>query len=157
MSHTRTLDTPARALLALLFLVNGGFKLASWGATAGQMAQKGIPLVPFMLAASAAIELGGGLSLMMGWHPRRAALLLCLYLIPVTLTFHAFWREAGAAAQTQLMSFLKNLSIMGGLLAVAAPTVLAELEDPRGKAPPAGEGSIGPASEGPRASSPSAA
>jgi uncharacterized membrane protein YphA (DoxX/SURF4 family) len=41
-------------------------------------------------------------------------------MIPVTLVFHRFWGVAGAEQQMQLINFLKNLSIMGGLWAVAA-------------------------------------
>ncbi|HYT56152.1 MAG TPA: DoxX family protein, partial [Verrucomicrobiae bacterium] len=51
---------------------------------------------------------------------RWGALLLFLYLIPVTLIFHNFWAYSGIEMQTQLVNFLKNLSIMGGLLLVAA-------------------------------------
>jgi hypothetical protein len=49
------------------------------------------------------------------WWP-----LLFLYLIPTTLIFHNFWAFTGIAMQTQLVNFLKNLSIMGGLLLAAA-------------------------------------
>jgi putative oxidoreductase len=150
MSHTRTLDMPARALLAPLFVVSAALKLMHWTETVARVAQHGIPFPTASLAIATAVELGGGLALLLGWGARRAAVVLLLYLIPVTLTFHAFWRETGGAAQLQLVNFFKNLALMGGLFAFARPTVERELEHARGQAPPAGEGTIGPRSEGPR-------
>jgi putative oxidoreductase len=43
---------------------------------------------------------------------------LIIFLIPTTLIFHDFWTYEGAAAQNQMQHFMKNLSIMGGLLFV---------------------------------------
>jgi putative oxidoreductase len=43
-----------------------------------------------------------------------------LYLIPVSLVMHNFWAYAGMERVDQMMHFLKNLSIMGGLLMVTA-------------------------------------
>jgi putative oxidoreductase len=55
-----------------------------------------------------------------GYRTDLSALAVFLYLIPVTLVFHAFWGVPGPEAKMQLINFLKNLSIMGGLLSVAA-------------------------------------
>ncbi len=60
------------------------------------------------------------MALLVGWHTRIAAGILFLYLIPVTLTFHNFWAYSGSMRQTQMINFLKNLAIMGGLLEFCA-------------------------------------
>ncbi len=109
-----------RLLLALIFIVSGTNKLVHWSQSAAFMASKGLPLVPLLLGLAAVIELVGGLMVLIGYRADLGALALFVYLIPVTLVFHAFWGLHGMDAQMQMVNFLKNLSIMGGLLTVAA-------------------------------------
>lgn len=66
------------------------------------------------------VELGGGLALLFGYQARLAAALLALWLVPVTLTFHNFWAFHGPDQQAQVVNFLKNLAIIGGLLRLAS-------------------------------------
>jgi putative oxidoreductase len=47
-------------------------------------------------------------------------LILALYLVPVTLLCHNFWAYHGMDQQMQMINFLKNLAILGGLLALAS-------------------------------------
>ena len=120
MAQQYYLIAVGRVLLSLVFILSGISKIIDWPGTAAYMAAQGLPLVPLLLGLAAAIEILGGISLLLGWNARWGAWLLFLYLIPVTLVFHNFWALAGAEQQTQLVNFLKNLSIMGGLLLVAA-------------------------------------
>jgi putative oxidoreductase len=68
------------------------------------------------------VELIGGLALAFGIFPRVAALALIAFLVAATLVGHAFWlAPAGTPVFVgQLINFLKNLAIMGGLLFVAS-------------------------------------
>src|SRR5688572_19319425 len=109
-----------RVLLAIIFIKSGWGKIGGWDATAGYMASKGLPLVPVLLALTIAIELGGGLLLAAGLRARWAALLIFLFLIPVTFVFHPFWGIPADQVQNQMNHFLKNVAIMGGLLVVFA-------------------------------------
>jgi len=109
-----------RTLLGLIFVVSGAIKFINWDQTAGYMTAKGLPVVPLLLAIAAITELVGGICVIIGYRTDVAGLALFLYMIPVTLVFHRFWGVAGAEAPMQLINFLKNLSIMGGLLALAA-------------------------------------
>jgi len=109
-----------RILLATLFILSGFGKIAGYEGTAGYMASKGMPLVNVLLPAAIAIELGGGLLLALGYKARWAALAIFLFLIPTTLIFHAFWGIDPKEAATQQINFLKNVSIMGGMLMVFA-------------------------------------
>jgi putative oxidoreductase len=43
---------------------------------------------------------------------------LALFLVPVTLIFHAFWGAAAAEFQNQLNHFLKNVAILGAMLVI---------------------------------------
>ena len=108
-----------RVLLAILFVLSGFNKLTSIDGTIAYMQHGGVPMATLLVYPTILLELGGGLLLMLGWQTRRVAVLLFLFLIPVTALFH---NPAGdpAQAQTQMINLLKNLSIMGGLLYVAA-------------------------------------
>jgi putative oxidoreductase len=118
--NARYLVMFGRVLLSIIFLLSGLGKIMDWNGTAQIMASQGLPLIPLLLAGAIVTELAGGLSVLLGWKARWGAWLLFLYLIPTTLIFHDFWAFTGTEMQTQLVNFLKNLSIMGGLLLVAA-------------------------------------
>lgn len=109
-----------RTLLSIIFLVSGAGKLMHWHGTVVFMAAKGMPAVPVFLGLAILFELGGGLSLLTGYRARLTAIAVFLYLIPVTLIFHNFWAANAAHYQMQLVNFMKNLAIMGGLLVLAA-------------------------------------
>jgi putative oxidoreductase len=106
-----------RVLLGSLFVVSGLGKLGHWEQTASMMASQGLPLANLLLAGATAAELAGGLSLLLGYRTPWGALVLAAFLVPVTLTMHAFWAHTGEAQQMHTIHFLKNLSLIGGLLA----------------------------------------
>lgn len=106
----------ARVGLSLIFLLSGIGKLAQWNGTLTYMEAEGIAGAPFWLALATAIEIAGGLSILVGTYARLGAAALFLFLVPVTLIFHDFWTYTGPERQAQMIHFLKNLAIMGGLL-----------------------------------------
>jgi putative oxidoreductase len=117
-----------RVMLALIFVLSGFGKITGFAGTAGYMVNAGIPhslVYPGMLL-SIAIELGGGLLIVVGFKARLAALVIFLFLIPVTIMFHfAPYRDALLHGQTMIaltnmIMMMKNLSMMGGLLLVAS-------------------------------------
>jgi putative oxidoreductase len=116
-----------RILLALIFVLSGLNKVMNMSATAGYMTHAGISpsLVHLGLYLSIAVELGCGLLVMVGLQARLAALIIFLWLIPVTLLFHvagyyqAIQQHQAMAALTQQIMYLKNISMMGGLLLLA--------------------------------------
>lgn len=62
----------------------------------------------------------GGVLVLLGMKVRLGVGLLILFLIPTTAIMHAFWLYEGAAMEGQMTQFLKNLSILGGLLVLAS-------------------------------------
>jgi putative oxidoreductase len=106
-----------RILISVLFLISGFFKVASYSQMVAHM--PGLPMPGVAIAIAAFLELACGLSILAGFQTRLAAWVLFLYLIPVTFLFHNFWAVQGAAQQEQMVNFLKNISIMGGLLILA--------------------------------------
>jgi putative oxidoreductase len=84
------------------------------------MASKGMPFVTFFLGAAIVLELGGGLLVALGYRARLGAFALAVFVVPTTLIFHDFWTLTGPDYQLQMIMFLKNLSMLGGLLLVMA-------------------------------------
>jgi putative oxidoreductase len=108
-----------RILLSAIFIISAVAKVMEWNGTAQMMAAKGIPLAAVALAIATFIELAGGLAILFGVFSRVSALVMLLYLIPVTLIMHDFWSVGPAQMNIQLVNFLKNLAIMGGLAMVS--------------------------------------
>lgn len=105
-----------RVLLGLIFIISGFGKITGYAGTAGYMASKGLPFVDILLPLTILVELGGGLLILLGWNARIGAILLFLFLIPVTLIFHNFWAVPADQMQMQMNNFLKNVAIIGGML-----------------------------------------
>jgi putative oxidoreductase len=110
-----------RVLLALMFVLAGFGKLfGGLQGTAGYIASVGLPM-PMVLAAGAGVlELGAGLLLIVGWRARWAALALALFTLVATFIFHAYWSLPADQQMMQQLMFMKNLSVVGGLLCVFA-------------------------------------
>ena len=109
-----------RILLGAIFVLSGFKKLMAFSGLVASISGKGLPMPEVLAVLTVAIELGAGLLLVIGWKARWAAFLIFLYIIPVSLVFHNFWAMEGAQAAMNQIAFLKNLSIMGGMLMVAA-------------------------------------
>lgn len=123
-----------RVLLGLIFILSGFNKIGGFAGTAGYMASQGMPFASVLAVGAIVVELGGGLMLLAGWKARWAAAALFLFVIPATLIFHAFWAADPAQAQNQFIHFMKNVSIMGGMLMVVAMGPGAFSVDERGNA-----------------------
>ncbi len=108
----------ARVSIAAIFITAGISKLMNYDDTAKYMVANGFTMVPLFLFGAAAIELIGGVFLIIGFKIRWAAFVLLAFLIPTTLIFHAFWTQEGAARAINEIMFFKNLAIFGGLIYV---------------------------------------
>ena len=109
-----------RVLMGLIFVLSGLFKLIGPGRMAIFMSlTPGLSRVPYELVLAMAVSAGvieffGGLLLMIGFHARVVAVILFLFLIPVTILFHII-----PGGQVNQVNTMKNLAIMGGLLMIA--------------------------------------
>jgi putative oxidoreductase len=108
-----------RILISVIFLISGFFKVGGYAQLVGYATAVHLPMPGVAIAAAAAVELACGLAILAGFKTRFVAWLLFLYLIPVTYVFHNFWAVQGQEQQTQMVNFLKNLAIMGGLLVLS--------------------------------------
>jgi len=105
-----------RLLLSQIFIASGVMKVFAWTKTAEHMQQAGMVAVPFFLAAAIFVEIVAGLMILINWNAAFAAWVLFLYLIPVSVIFHNFWKYTGQMQENQMQHFVKNVTIMGGLL-----------------------------------------
>jgi putative oxidoreductase len=103
----------ARALLSALFIWSGINKILDPVGTQQYMAASGMPWTSVFLVAAIVTELGGGLSVLLGYRSRLGAAVLALFLIPATLIFHTNFADP-----IQQIMFMKNLAIFGGLLMI---------------------------------------
>ena len=110
---TSAIEVAGRILLAALFLLAGLSKLGAYSATAAYMASAGIPGA--LLPAVIATEVLGALAIILGWKTRTVATLLAGFSLLTALTFHTNFGD-----QTQMIMFLKNVSIAGGFLLLIA-------------------------------------
>ena len=110
----------ARVLLALLFAYFGYLKLSNFGGSVGYFTKWQFPMPQVAAALAVLFEFGGGLLLIIGWKTRWVAIALVVYTIIATAVAHRFWTYEAAQAFNQTSHFFKNVSIIGGLLLLAA-------------------------------------
>lgn len=123
-----------RVLIAAIFLMSGLNKIMQPAMTQQYMAAMGMPFTTLMLIGAIAIEMGAGLALLLGYRTRAAAWALFVFMIPTTLIFHTNFGD-----QNQMIHFMKNLAMIGGLLYVASYGAGAISVDARKETPaPAG-------------------
>ena len=108
----RTLNVAGRVLLAHIFVLSGWTKIGGYAATQGYMAAMGVP--GSFLSLVIAVERLGGIALIIGFKTRWAAIGLAVFSIAAAVIFHSNFAD-----QMQMISFMKNLAIAGGLLVLA--------------------------------------
>lgn len=102
-----------RLFIALIFVMSGFNKMGNYASVTGWMEAMGVPgaLLPLVIA----LEVLGGLAIIIGWKTRYAALLLSGFCLLSALVFHANFAE-----QNEMMHFMKNLALSGGFLFLVA-------------------------------------
>ncbi len=103
----------ARAMMAAIFLASGVPKLLAYEQAAKYVASLGVPpqLVPLIIA----VEIGGGIAILLGVFTRWAALALALLAVATAVVFHRNFAD-----DAQMIEFMKNIAIGGGLILLAA-------------------------------------
>jgi putative oxidoreductase len=109
----------ARVLLMILFVISGWAKLTGFDGTVGYMTSLGAP-APMVAAAIAVImEFFVAIILILGFYTRPLAFLFALFVLGTALIGHPFWNMVDPERAANMTQFLKNLSIVGGLLLLA--------------------------------------
>jgi putative oxidoreductase len=115
MSVNNYLPFAGRLLIGLPFAMSGLGKLGAYTATTALIGSAGLPLPPLAYAVAVAVELGGGLLLIAGYQARAVGLALAVFSIATAIAFHSNFAD-----QNQMIHFLKNVMMAGGLLQIAA-------------------------------------
>ena len=109
-----------RILLALMFVIAGVSKFGGLAGTAGYIASKGLPLPMTLAVATAVLEVVAGLMIVVGYRARLAGVVLALFTLLAALLFHNYWTLPPEQQTMQQLMFMKNVSVAGGLLLLAA-------------------------------------
>jgi putative oxidoreductase len=83
--------------------------------TQGYIASAGLPLPLVGHLAAIAIEIGGGTLLVIGFQARPVAIVMAIFCVATVVGFHHDFTD-----QNQLIHFLKNIAMAGGLLQIVA-------------------------------------
>jgi putative oxidoreductase len=102
----------ARVLMSTLFLVSGVGKLGGVKETQKYMEAYGVP--GYLLYPAAALEIGGGLMLLSGFHTRWLSLVLSGWCLLTAAIFHTDLQD-----QNQKINLMKNMAMAGGFLVLA--------------------------------------
>jgi len=113
MESYKFLPLLGRILLGAPFLMSGLGKLGAYAATVGYITAMGMPLPPLSYIVAVVIEVGGGLLLLSGYRVRFASLVLAVFSAVAAVFFHRNFAD-----QNQMIHFLKNVMMAGGLLQI---------------------------------------
>ncbi len=114
MDKLQELSAPiGRLLLSMIFIFSGFTKITGYAATQGYMEAMGVPgmLLPLVIA----VELLGGIAILLGFKARLVAILMAGFSIVSALLFHQFWID-----ESQMNPFMKNIAMAGGFLMIFA-------------------------------------
>ena len=109
-----------RSLLGLYFIAPGLSKVFDYASTLTLMKMKGVPFSAALLPVTIAIQLLGGIFLVLDKNLRLSALILFGLTIFINIFIHNFWSLHGDPSQAhEIQNFIKNLAIAAGLLILA--------------------------------------
>jgi putative oxidoreductase len=111
MNATLYLPFVGRLLIGLPFTMSGLSKFAAYGPTTEMIGAAGLPAPSLAFAVAVVVELGSGLLLVAGFQARIVAIVLTLFCLATAVSFHSNFAD-----QNQMIHFLKNIMIAGGLL-----------------------------------------
>ncbi|SDI69014.1 DoxX family protein [Paraburkholderia phenazinium] len=113
MERFKFLPLLGRILIGAPFVMSGLGKLAAYGATVGYIAAMGLPVPPLAFVIAVLTELGGGLLLLSGYRARAVSLGMAVFCVVTAIFFHHNFAD-----QNQMIHFLKNVMMAGGLLQI---------------------------------------
>jgi putative oxidoreductase len=113
--YTPAVAAIGRLLIAVIFIMSGLGKIADPTGTQGYIASAGLPVPLLAYLTAIVVEVGGGILLVVGYQTRIVALVMAAFTLAAALGFHNNFAD-----QNQMIHFLKNIAMMGGLLQVVA-------------------------------------
>ena len=114
------LNLLGRIAIAALFLPAGLNKLMGMEGVTSYFASLGLPVVAVLVWVVIAIEVLGGVALILGYKTRLVAIGLAIFTVLASIVGHAFWAAPVDAAFIAQLLFFKNMAVTGGLLVLAS-------------------------------------
>ena len=114
-NQTASIAAFGRLLMGAVFAFSGLGKIMAPTMTQGYIASAGLPVPLAAYLVAILVELGGGLLLIAGFQTRIVAIVLAVFTLATAVFFHNNFAD-----QNQMINFLKNIFMIGGLLQVAA-------------------------------------
>lgn len=103
-----------RILIGVPFLMSGLGKIGTQDRVVGMITAAGLPLAQLGWIIAIVVEIGGGLLLIAGFRVRLAAIVMAAFTLAAAVFFHRNFAD-----QNQMIHFLKNIMLIGGLLNIA--------------------------------------
>ena len=98
-----------RSMISIIFIMAGFSKIGGYAGTQGYMESVGVP--GLLLPAVIAVELLGGIAVLLGYQTKIAALLLGGFTFLAAIIFHNDFGQ-----QMEMILFMKNIAISGAFL-----------------------------------------
>ena len=111
-------------LFSLIFIASGLSKIGDWDKTISYMESHNMVFTPFFLIMAILLKVTGGLSIITSYKTKIGTILLLIFILPATFIFHNFWILPAETEleiitqQAEMVSFLKNITIIGALLLI---------------------------------------
>lgn len=123
VSAQRVLELIGRGLLGAYFVLPGITKITGFAGMSAYMAAHGVPFVQPLLVLTIVLQIGCGISLVVGWRAQLMGFILAGLTLVISVFMHDFWSmEEGLQRTHEMQNFVKNMAIMAGLLYVAGVT-----------------------------------
>ena len=113
-----------RILFSFIFIASGLSKIGDWDKTISYMESHNMVFTPFFLIMAILLKITGGLSIITSYKSKIGIILLLIFMLPATFIFHNFWALPTetdlqiVTQQAEMVSFLKNITIIGALLLI---------------------------------------
>jgi putative oxidoreductase len=102
-----------RILIGAPFLMSGLGKIAAYDRVVGMITAAGLPFAPLGWLIAIVVETGGGILMITGFRVRPAAFVMAAFTLAAAVFFHRNFADPN-----QMIHFLKNIMLVGGLLSI---------------------------------------
>jgi len=114
-----SIDLIARILISIMFYYEAFDSFLYFDDTINTMQKYGLTWKPdFLLVATIIALIIGATLVLIGYYQSIGAFLLLLYIVPMTFIVYSFWNDPKEVQRVQMLNFMHNLAIIGGLLYV---------------------------------------
>src|SRR2546428_12734202 len=103
-----------RILFVTFFVIGGLGHFIRRPMLVGYARSLGVPAADVLVPFGGLLILAGSISIVLGLWPDLGAILLIVFLVPVTLWAHPFWKVTGEQRQMQGLNFWRNVTLAGG-------------------------------------------